>query len=286
MFMVPTFSCKFKLGFHHLLKYRKQASAYQVSSFFLTLFLCLVLTSCDEGNNFAPVTDLSGIEQVPPSGVHRVIQGETLYEVAWRYGFDYRYLANLNQIPAPYTIYTHQIIYLRSTALTTIKPSTLTGVAQKPILKNTTKVNDKINKAPFVNKNITYQRVLEPNYTMSKWTWPAQGKVIAYFSSTNKGINIASRKGEPIYAIGPGKIVYAGSGLRSYGYLIIIKHNSLYLSAYAHNQHVFVKEGDWVKQGQKIAEMGSTGTNKTMLHFEIRRAGKPINPMSLRFLRS
>lgn len=119
------------------------------------------------------------------------------------------------------------------------------------------------------------------NLPIASWKWPAKGKVIRSFSSLNKGINIAGTQGEPIYAAATGKVVYCGDGLRGYGNLIIIKHNNLYLSAYAHNETVMVKEGDLVNQGQKIAEMGDTGSNKTMLHFEIRRAGKPIDPTSL-----
>ena len=113
------------------------------------------------------------------------------------------------------------------------------------------------------------------------WVWPVKGKVLNSFSAANKGLNITGYLGEPIYASASGKVVYSGNGLRRYGNLIIIKHNSVFLSAYAHNKDVFIKEGEWVKQGQKIAEMGKTGTNKVMLHFEIRRAGKPVNPISL-----
>ncbi len=96
----------------------------------------------------------------------------------------------------------------------------------------------------------------------------------------NKGINIGGRLGAPIYAAAAGQVVYSNHGLRGYGNLIIIKHNSSFLTAYAHNSVVLVKEGDWVQGGQRIAEMGSTGAVRTMLHFEIRRNGKPVNPLS------
>lgn len=115
----------------------------------------------------------------------------------------------------------------------------------------------------------------------SDWMWPAHGKVIQSFSSTNKGIDIASTLGEPVYAAAPGKVVYSGNGLRAYGNLVIIKHDHSYMSTYAHNSQLLVKEGQWVKKGQKIAEMGNTGSDKVMLHFEIRKQGKPINPISL-----
>ena len=110
--------------------------------------------------------------------------------------------------------------------------------------------------------------------------WPAKGKVVGQFSdSANlKGIDIAGTMGEPVYASAAGKVVYAGSGLRGYGKLIIIKHNATYLSAYAHNSALLVKEGQEVARGQEIAQMGNTDADKVMLHFEIRRYGKPMDP--------
>ena len=112
------------------------------------------------------------------------------------------------------------------------------------------------------------------------WMWPAKGRVIAQFSDTAnlKGIDIAGSAGAPVYASAAGRVVYAGSGLRGYGKLIIIKHNATYLSAYAHNQDILVKEGQQVARGQKIADMGNTDANQVKLHFEIRRFGKPMDP--------
>lgn len=112
------------------------------------------------------------------------------------------------------------------------------------------------------------------------WAWPAKGKVISGFSETAnlKGIDIAGTAGEPVRASAAGRVVYAGTGLRGYGKLIIIKHNATYLSAYAHNRDILVKEGQQVTRGQKIAEMGSTDADRVMLHFEIRRHGKPMDP--------
>ncbi|HEY4138597.1 MAG TPA: peptidoglycan DD-metalloendopeptidase family protein [Casimicrobiaceae bacterium] len=113
------------------------------------------------------------------------------------------------------------------------------------------------------------------------WAWPAKGKLIGAFSETAnlKGIDIAGTAGEPVVASAPGKVVYAGTGLRGYGKLIIIKHNSIYLSAYAHNREILVKEGQQVTRGQKIAEMGNSDTDQVKLHFEIRRLGKPMDPV-------
>ena len=115
------------------------------------------------------------------------------------------------------------------------------------------------------------------------WSWPAGGKMIGAFSesSTNKGIDIAAKVGDPVLAAGPGKVVYSGQGLRGYGRLVIIKHNNTWLSAYAHNSNLLVKEGQTVGRGQKIAEAGSTDSDVPKLHFEIRRQGKPVDPVKL-----
>jgi lipoprotein NlpD len=113
-----------------------------------------------------------------------------------------------------------------------------------------------------------------------EWSLPAQGRVITKFSESDnrKGIDIAGKLGQPVMASANGKVVYSGSGLRGYGKLIIIKHNNTYLSAYAHNSKILVKEGQSVSRGQKIAEMGKTDARQVELHFEVRRYGKPVDP--------
>lgn len=112
------------------------------------------------------------------------------------------------------------------------------------------------------------------------WGWPAGGRVTAGFSDpTNKGVDIAGKKGEPVFASAGGKVVYIGEGLRGYGKLVIVKHNNTYLTAYAHNDTILVKEQQSVVKGQKIAEIGNSGSDSTKLHFEIRRSGKPVDPM-------
>ncbi|MEJ8849906.1 peptidoglycan DD-metalloendopeptidase family protein [Variovorax rhizosphaerae] len=111
------------------------------------------------------------------------------------------------------------------------------------------------------------------------WIWPAQGSLVAGFDEVkNKGLDIAGKAGEPVLAAADGQVVYAGANLRAYGNLIILKHNSTYLTAYAHNQTLLVKEDQTVQKGQKIAEMGNSGTDRVKLHFEIRRQGKPVDP--------
>jgi len=114
------------------------------------------------------------------------------------------------------------------------------------------------------------------------WTWPASGAVINGFDEAkNKGLAISGKAGDPVFAAADGRVVYAGSGLRGYGNLVIVKHNNTYLTAYAHNQSLLVKEDQVVRRGQKIAEMGSSDAERVQLHFEIRRLGRPIDPARL-----
>jgi lipoprotein NlpD len=133
------------------------------------------------------------------------------------------------------------------------------------------------------NRNVK-SKSTKPNLTnakVSKWLWPAKGRVIRKFSVVNqgnKGIDIAGQRGQPVVSSAAGVVVYSGNALRGYGNLVIIKHNDNYLSAYAHNDRLLVREGQSVKAGQKIATMGSSGTNSVRLHFEIRYQGKPVNP--------
>lgn len=246
----------------------------------ITCGLWLLLAACSDGTNYAPVSDISAIDPIPKTGFHRVTKGETLYEIAWRYGLDYRYLAERNRIKPPYAIQVGQNIFLQG------GNSTIINLVDSD-LENTTPSQHQ-QSVPRSIKPLDKVRVkqanaieVEPNFPALAWVWPAKGKIINSFSSSYKGINIAGLKGEAVFASAGGKVVYCGNGLRGYGNLIILKHNSLYLSAYAHNSRVYVKEGDIVQQGQKIAEMGNTGTDKVMLHFEIRHAGKPVDPVSL-----
>lgn len=114
------------------------------------------------------------------------------------------------------------------------------------------------------------------------WVWPAKGEVLYRFGESGKlkGVGIGGKSGQPVFAAAPGKVVYSGSGLRGYGKLVIIKHNDMFLSVYAHNSQIVVKEGETVKRGQRIAEMGDTDASRTALHFEIRRYGKPVDPLT------
>lgn len=117
------------------------------------------------------------------------------------------------------------------------------------------------------------------NQPDAEWIWPTTGKLLSSFSKNSKGVKISGQVGQPIVASAAGEVVYSGHGLRGYGNLIIIKHNNTFLSAYAHNSKILVKEGEAVTKGQKIAEMGNTDTDTIQLHFEIRKHGKPVDPM-------
>ena len=113
------------------------------------------------------------------------------------------------------------------------------------------------------------------------WMWPTKGRVLAPFTEAGKGVDIGGRKGSPVLAAAAGRVVYAGAGLRGYGKLVIIKHNETWLSAYAHNDNILVKEQQDVRKGQKIAEMGSSDADQVKLHFEVRRQGKPVDPVKV-----
>lgn len=222
------------------------------------LFLMYCLVACSTETNYAPVTDIATIEHIPKNGMYRVAPGETLYSIAWRYGLDYRELVNLNHIAPPFHVVAGQRIYLNSRS------------AHLPFKKNRTPV---LSRPVNTTEN-------DSNKWIAAWHWPAKGPIVGMYSSLNKGINIGGHLGTPIYAAASGQVVYSGNGLRGYGNLIIIKHNSHYLSAYAHSKVVLVKEGQHVKAGQEIAEMGSTGTERVILHFEMRRNGQPVNPLN------
>lgn len=203
-------------------------------------------------------------------------EGETLYSIAWRYGLDYRELANANSISSPHTIYPGQKIDVRYTA------SEAKTAAPLPV-RNPSKVTSVVSKGTQEKpKNSHISPKVLPSGPVSDWQWPTDGAVIDQFSTkkpVNKGIDIAGSLGESVLAAAAGTVVYAGTGLRGYGNLVIIRHNEKYLSAYAHASRINVTENQDVKAGEKIAETGSTGTDKVKLHFEIRESGKPVNPL-------
>lgn len=243
--------------------------------FLIILLLIVNLTACASRTDSAPVSDINTIEKLPKNGTYRVTTNETLYSIAWRYGLDYRDIAQRNQLTPPFHIQKGQLLYLTRSA--PVKKSTALIKMQQP---NAPMASSSQKKKLSPSRTIILKApAREPSAVISFWRWPAYGPVVSSFSSGSKGINIHGIAGSPIFATAAGKVVYSGHGLRGYGNLIIIKHNSKFLSAYAHNRKILVKEGDWVKNGQKIAEMGNTGIRDTQLHFEIRRNGRPVNPL-------
>lgn len=239
-------------------------------------------------------------EPVASGATHRVVRGDTLYSIAFQHNLSYQELAAWNGIGPPYLIRVGETLRLypgssekkassnaRSgmswdTKASTKAPSTTSSRSKSPTPATAR------NKTPATagrSRSSSQARddVRIPSGTGPvSWRWPTSGRVIRGFSNKDiakKGIGIAGKAGQKINAAGAGKVVYAGSGLVGYGKLLIIKHNSAYLSAYAHNNKLLVSEGSWVKRGQAIAEMGSSGTTRPMLHFEIRKHGKPVNPL-------
>ncbi len=194
----------------------------------------------------------------------RARKGDTLYGLSKRSGVSVERLVKLNQLKKPYTIQPGQTIFLKP-----LNTPVRTVTKNKTVATNRKKEPSSRSQKNYWPKTVRWQR-------------PAKGKVIKKFSRQRndaKGIDIAGKQGSHIVASADGKVVYSGNGLISYGNLIIIKHNKTYLSAYAYNRKLLVKEGDVVKAGQKIAEMGRKDKLSPRLHFEIRKNGKPVDPL-------
>lgn len=250
---------------------------------------------------------------------YTVKRGDTLFYIAWITGNDFRDLAQRNNIPEPYSLNVGQTIQLGNGSanagggVVAATDATGGGIPKPPSSSQiqtatvdsqpTNAYSDNSGKqnvgkmlpaagaaaAGSATAPVTAPVATPPassaasnNSPVSTWRWPTDGKVIDNFSSSdggNKGVDIAGTRGQAIFATADGRVVYAGNALRGYGNLIIIKHNDDYLSAYAHNDTMLVREQQEVKAGQKIATMGSTGTSSVRLHFEIRYKGKSVNPL-------
>jgi len=281
------------------------------------MLISAVLTGCASDGRRAPVYDLAEAQKNaamsnkslpekdwrPKSYV--VQKGDTLYSIAFNYGFDYHDLADLNGIKDPGVISIGQEIRLFPDRAKIVTPAPVEAkpieilIKDQPMLvkypysdaamAQIDKVQEQVEKVYLSKSDVKPDNQTDIATTDSagvgeepvlEWSLPAQGKVIAQFSESanRKGIDIAGKLGQPVMASANGKVVYSGSGLRGYGKLIIIKHNNTYLSAYAHNDRILVKEGQSVSRGQKIAEMGNTDAKDVELHFEVRRYGKPVDP--------
>ena len=232
----------------------------------------MVLVGCSTPRTKpANVTDRSGGASEPaPPGYYRVKKGDTLARIALDHGQAPRDVTQWNKAANPN--FNPNVIEVGDLIL--IKAPGGSKPARVADKKSTTDKSDSV--APTATPEPAKSEVVaEPGIRLS---WPAKGKVTGEFNETNKGIDIAGKVGEPVLAASDGKVVYAGNSLRGYGNLVIVKHDNTYLTAYAHNSKLLVKEGDTVRKGQKIAEMGDTDTTSAKLHFELRVNGKPVNP--------
>jgi len=240
--------------------------------FLLILLPTLLICSCSS-DYLAPISERDNAPNWRPRE-YQIKPGDTLYSIAWEFGLDYRELARWNHIAAPHKIVTGSQLAL-SAPTTSNQRNTQTKHYAKtggspPQRVTTTATKKKYRSTTTANRS-----------TKVRWHWPTTGNLIATFSPKlghNRGLNIAGKLNQPIKAAASGVVVYAGEGLKSYGKMIIVKHSEQYLSAYANNNAMNVREGQRVNSGETIARMGRRNDGKTMLHFEIRRNGKPVDP--------
>ena len=231
----------------------------------------------------APV-DASGVKQLPgfenagKPGYYTVKPGDTLIRIGLDTGQNFRDIVRWNNLENPNLIEVGQVLRI-------VPPSSDNPlVVVRPVTSGTLGTPTAVAPGrPASAASAPAAAASSPQPTATEddiaWIWPAQGKLIAGFDEIkNKGFDIDGKAGDPIIAAGDGRVVYAGAGLRGYGNLIILKHNNTFLTAYAHNQTLLVKEDQSVKKGQKIAEMGNSDADRVKLHFEIRRQGKPVDP--------
>ena len=228
---------------------------------------------------------------------YTVKSGDTLSGIATRYGLSYISIAEMNDIAPPYRIYVNQSIRLKPNGKitkSTVKPLITNSSEQTiqrqtvplPSNQTTTKVQTTTEKTTITTQPaVTNPAVNVPTVSSVnlKWVKPSNGAVLENYNLANnvKGIRYGGNIGDPIFAAANGQVVYAADGLKEYGNLVLIKHIDGYITAYAHNSKILVKSGENVTAGQKIAELGSSGTTRTMLEFQVRLDGKPINPTNI-----
>jgi len=254
------------------------------------------------------------------NGLHTVQRGDTLYAIAFANSLDYREISSWNQLGSPDRILIGQVLRLTdpssgaptnagveitplgSVAQPKARPLTEPSIVRTPqaVLLDYSEANwAQVSAARPVAAAVALPvpvpatisppppapavsvPVISADGTVDNWLWPAEGTLAGRFGAAGgKGIDIAGTRNSPVKAVAPGKVVYSGSGLRGYGQLLIVKHSGEFLSAYAHNETILVKEGDTVAAGQKIAMMGDSDADRVKLHFEIRRYGKPLDPLN------
>ena len=271
-----------------------------------TLVAAAVLAGCsstsvnrapveDRGTAGAPRVDLAtlpGAENAGKPGFYTVRQGDTIMRIATEVNQPWRDIARWNNLDNPNLIEVGQVLRVVPPAGTTVAsaPALTEGprpaagtpapapAPAKPAVPVATQTTPGVTPAP-APAPASPPPPPSAGADDVDFIWPASGALIAGFDEAkNKGLGIAGKAGDAVLAAADGRVVYAGAGLRGYGNLIILKHNNTFLTAYAHNQTLLVKEDQTVKKGQKIAEMGSTDADRVKLHFEIRRSGKPVDP--------
>ena len=260
--------------------------------------LALVLVGCANKGRPAPVEDrtlgasqktakpLPGAENAGKVGYYTVKPGDTLLRIGLDHGQSARDLARWNNLDNPNVIEKGQVLRVAPPAADVaaakpanpVVPPAPPGVAPAQAASETNAAKPVAATAPAAPPTSATTASSDGDEPVS-FQWPVRGPLLSGFDEAkNKGLDISGKAGDPVLAAADGKVVYAGSGLRGYGNLIILKHNNTYLTAYAHNQTLLVKEEQTIKRGQKIAEMGNSDADQVKLHFEIRRQGKPVDP--------
>lgn len=259
----------------------RRSSPFTLSACCLWLSVSVLLSACGTTHR-APV-DNRWAKINSSQRSYKVQAGDTIYSIAWRFGQSYQEFAAYNHLNAPYTVYPGQTLRLGA------KPASKAAVLPKarpakaaivnapetrvnPVAKKSAEEDTTVNKAPEpAAAKVTGQGSLP---------WPVQGKVICQFGQNgNKGIDIAVPMGTDVKAIDAGTVVYSGSNLHGYGQLVMIKHGNDLMTAYAHNSKLLVQEGSKVTRGQVIALSGDSDAARAMVHFELRQAGRPKNPL-------
>lgn len=232
---------------------------------------------------------LPGAENAGKPGYYTVRPGDTLFRIGLEHGQSWRDIAQWSQLSNPNQIEVGQVLRVVPPVAAAPAPTPTGPAVTAPVVTAPVEARPLGTPVPApapapVPSAVPARPTPAPSTPATseelQFIWPAQGQVIAGFDeASNKGIGIAGRLGDPVLAAADGRVVYAGAGLRGYGNLVILKHNNTYLTAYAHNQALLVREDQSVKQGQRIAEMGSSDTDRVKLHFEVRRQGKPVDPL-------
>ena len=230
-----------------------------------------------------PVKAAPGTENAGKPGYYTVRRGDTLLHIALDAGQNWRDIARWNNLDNPNALEVGQVLRVAPPSAEVARAAPPAGAASRAAVPAAPATSGPAPASPATGVGIPAD-VPPPVPAADEiaWGWPTVGPglILAGFDEQrNKGVDIGGKAGEPVLAAADGKVVYAGAGLRGYGNLIILKHNNTYLSAYAHNQVLLVKEDQAVRKGQKIAEMGSTDADRVELHFEIRRQGKPVDPL-------